>query len=103
MVVAIRVDLAQSDLEEDLHEAVSSGILNDMDTFFEALRGNLEGMASLTPDERATFYDPPNVVRPPALENIVRKPATNLRSNSMVHVKFPIRAGPVWEVWPKPS
>ncbi|XP_073945937.1 uncharacterized protein [Choristoneura fumiferana] len=43
------------------------GILNDMDTFFEALRGNLEGMASLTPDERATFYDPPNVVRPPAL------------------------------------
>ncbi|KAI8425451.1 hypothetical protein MSG28_007196 [Choristoneura fumiferana] len=28
---------------------------------------------------------------------------TNLRSNSMVRVKFPIRTGPAWELWPKPS
>ncbi|KAI8438163.1 hypothetical protein MSG28_010785 [Choristoneura fumiferana] len=28
---------------------------------------------------------------------------TNLRSNSMVCVKFPIRTGPAWELWPKPS
>ncbi|KAI8429366.1 hypothetical protein MSG28_000011 [Choristoneura fumiferana] len=28
---------------------------------------------------------------------------TSLQSNSMVCVKFPIRAGPAWELWPKPS
>ncbi|KAI8423432.1 hypothetical protein MSG28_012565 [Choristoneura fumiferana] len=28
---------------------------------------------------------------------------TNLRSNSMVRVKFPIRTGPAWELRPKPS
>ncbi|KAI8432920.1 hypothetical protein MSG28_013830 [Choristoneura fumiferana] len=28
---------------------------------------------------------------------------TILRSNSMVLVKFPIRTGPAWELWPKPS
>ncbi|KAI8426699.1 hypothetical protein MSG28_014405 [Choristoneura fumiferana] len=28
---------------------------------------------------------------------------TDLRSNSMVRVKFPIRTGPAWELWPKPS
>ncbi|KAI8441851.1 hypothetical protein MSG28_005535 [Choristoneura fumiferana] len=28
---------------------------------------------------------------------------TNLRSDSMVRAKFPIRTGPAWELWPKPS
>ncbi|KAI8431204.1 hypothetical protein MSG28_001242 [Choristoneura fumiferana] len=27
----------------------------------------------------------------------------NLRSDSMVRAKFPIRTGPAWELWPKPS
>ncbi|KAI8436994.1 hypothetical protein MSG28_010396 [Choristoneura fumiferana] len=28
---------------------------------------------------------------------------TNLQSDSMVRAKFPIRTGPAWELWPKPS
>ncbi|XP_061717829.1 uncharacterized protein LOC133525551 isoform X1 [Cydia pomonella] len=46
--------------------APALGILNDMENFFESLRGNLALQASLSPDERAHFYEPPTVVQPPS-------------------------------------
>ncbi|CAH0686451.1 unnamed protein product [Spodoptera exigua] len=43
------------------------GVLNDMGSFFDSLRDNLETLVSLSPQERSTlFQDPPSVVPAPA-------------------------------------
>ncbi|XP_049875540.1 uncharacterized protein LOC126373425 [Pectinophora gossypiella] len=43
------------------------GVLNDMGTFFDALRDNLETFASLTPEQRASLFQaPPTVVQAPS-------------------------------------
>lgn len=45
----------------------SAGVLNDMGSFFDSLRDNLETLVSLSPQERSTlFQDPPSVVPAPA-------------------------------------
>ncbi|CAH1637066.1 unnamed protein product [Spodoptera littoralis] len=46
---------------------VGVGVLNDMGSFFDSLRDNLETLVSLSPQERSTlFQDPPSVVPAPA-------------------------------------
>ncbi|KAG6455935.1 hypothetical protein O3G_MSEX009476 [Manduca sexta] len=43
------------------------GVLNDVGSFFDSLRENLETMASLSPEERSNFFhEPPTVVQAPA-------------------------------------
>ncbi|KAJ8720004.1 hypothetical protein PYW07_012047 [Mythimna separata] len=47
--------------------APALGVLNDMGSFFDSLRDNLETLVSLSPQERSTlFQDPPSVVPAPA-------------------------------------
>ncbi|KAJ2951719.1 hypothetical protein O0L34_g13884 [Tuta absoluta] len=59
------------------------GVLNDMETFFDSLRDNLETLASLSPEQRSTFFQgPPTVVQAPASN------ATASRRQS----KYPIRS-----------
>ncbi|XP_041981323.1 uncharacterized protein LOC121734772 [Aricia agestis] len=44
--------------------APALGVLNDVGTFFDSLRDNLETLASLSPQQRSTlFQDPPSVVQ----------------------------------------
>ncbi|XP_026330965.1 uncharacterized protein LOC113238339 [Hyposmocoma kahamanoa] len=46
---------------------VGVGVLNDMGTFFDSLRDNLETLASLSPEQRSTlFQEPPTVVHAPS-------------------------------------
>ncbi|XP_063828782.1 uncharacterized protein LOC135078128 isoform X2 [Ostrinia nubilalis] len=43
------------------------GVLNDVGSFFDSLRDNLEALASLSPQQRSNlFQDPPNVVHAPS-------------------------------------
>ncbi|XP_059045252.1 uncharacterized protein LOC131841026 isoform X2 [Achroia grisella] len=46
---------------------VGVGVLNDVGSFFDSLRDNLETLASLSPQQRSTlFQDPPTVVQAPS-------------------------------------
>ncbi|CAH2982979.1 unnamed protein product [Chilo suppressalis] len=46
---------------------VGVGVLNDVGSFFDSLRDNLEALASLSPQQRSTlFQDTPSVVHAPA-------------------------------------
>ncbi|XP_048483410.1 uncharacterized protein LOC125489894 [Plutella xylostella] len=46
---------------------VGVGVLNDVGSFFDTLRDNLETLAALSPEQRASlFSDPPAVVHAPA-------------------------------------
>ncbi|KAL0878739.1 hypothetical protein ABMA27_003787 [Loxostege sticticalis] len=43
------------------------GVLNDVGSFFDSLRDNLEALASLSPQQRSSlFQDPPSVVHAPS-------------------------------------
>ncbi|XP_045484547.1 uncharacterized protein LOC110991676 isoform X2 [Pieris rapae] len=45
----------------------SLGVLNDVGSFFDSLRDNLETLASLSPEQRSTlFQEPPTVVHAPS-------------------------------------
>ncbi|XP_075976851.1 uncharacterized protein LOC142977049 isoform X2 [Anticarsia gemmatalis] len=49
---------------------VGVGVLNDVGSFFDSLRDNLETLVSLSPQERSTlFQDPPSVVHAPPSNN----------------------------------
>ncbi|CAH0625254.1 unnamed protein product [Chrysodeixis includens] len=49
---------------------VGVGVLNDVGSFFDSLRDNLETLVSLSPQERSSlFQDPPSVVAAPASNN----------------------------------
>ncbi|XP_028037176.1 uncharacterized protein LOC114248213 [Bombyx mandarina] len=41
------------------------GVLNDMSSYFNFLRDNVETLASLSPQQRSTFVQPPSVVQAP--------------------------------------
>lgn len=44
-----------------------TGVLNDMGSFFDSLRDNLETLVSLSPQERSSmFAEPPSVVNAPS-------------------------------------
>ncbi|XP_052749047.1 uncharacterized protein LOC116413226 isoform X2 [Galleria mellonella] len=46
---------------------VGVGVLNDVGSFFDSLRDNLETLAALSPQQRSTlFQDPPTVVHAPS-------------------------------------
>ncbi|CAK1542911.1 unnamed protein product [Leptosia nina] len=46
---------------------VGVGVLNDVGSFFDSLRDNLETLASLSPEQRSTlFQEPPTVVHAPS-------------------------------------
>ncbi|CAK1583045.1 unnamed protein product [Parnassius mnemosyne] len=43
------------------------GVLNDMGSFFDSLRDNLEALASLSPQQRTNlFHEPPHVLQAPS-------------------------------------
>lgn len=56
------------------------GVLNDVGSFFDSLRDNLETLVSLSPQERSTlFQEPPSVVHAP--------PSSKLFNYYIIHLK----------------